>query len=540
MEQLSRRSFLAASALTGAGVLGVAMMSGCASTATAEEVKPDPTEFYECDVVVCGTGTAGLSAAFRLRELGADVIVVEALSEEGLGGNSKYVEGLSSGGSNCIDGVWSPNTDPGIIEYGFKVLKDYCNSSCDLKLLRKWINGMNDILDWTTNVQGIKYKGLDIPLNSTMMAPPLSYEEDEAKTIPPGKYTIMQMYDRCKEMGAQFVFDARATELIVGDDGAVRGVICDHLDGSRLRVDARAVIMATGGFSADRELIEEFTHYSYDALIPYGTSGSQRGDAIRMGRTVNALLHHPEALMFCSPVLPGYFNKGALTICGVNQADTCFFNERGERFCNEECIKDWATSGNLGAQQKHIFVVVDDDFVEKIETAGPVTKRTNYFVENEPVPVFRSEIEEALTRENPRVVKGNTIEEVAEQLGIEPAALKAHIDQWNGYVDAGVDADFQKDPKYMRKIQTPPFYGFKTMLAFYGTVGGMKVDEYARVMDKSHAPIPGFYAAGSDAGGLFGGTYDVAACPGSEQMWCRSSAKWAAEHIVEEYIPSLA
>lgn len=538
MQTLSRRNFVLAAAMTGAGLASTGLLSGCTATAQAEEQKPAPSEFFECEAVVCGTGTAGLSTAYHLGELGVKTIVVEALSEEGLGGNSKYVEGVSSGGSNCIDGVWSPNTDPGIIEYGFKVLKDYCNSSCDLRLLRKWINGMNDILDWTTNVQGIKFKGLDVPLNSTMMAPPLSYEESEDGSITGGKWTILQMYEGCKKLGVEFVFDARATEFIVNEDGSIGGVLCERLAGDRMQVDAKTVIMATGGFSADRELIEEFTHYSYDTLIPYGSSGSQRGDAIRMGRTVNALLHHPEALMFCSPVLPGYFNKGALTICGVNQADTCFFNEKGQRFCNEECIKDWATSGNLGAQQKHIFVVIDDAFIDKIETEGPVTKRTNYFVQNVPVPGFRAEVEEAIARENPRIVKGNTLEEVAEQLGIDPDALTESVARWNGFVDTGVDEDFQKPKELMRKIEKGPFYGFKTMLAFYGTVGGMKVDEHARVLNKDHEPIPGLYASGSDAGGLFGGTYDVAACPGSEQMWCRASGYWAAEHIASDYLPS--
>ena len=90
-----------------------------------------------------------------------------------------------------------------------------------------------------------------------------------------------------------------------------------------------------------------------------------------MGRKLGAALHHPEAISFCSPILPGHFNKGALTICGVNQADTIFVNEKGKRFCDESCIRDWALSGNIGAQQKHIFVVIDQDFVEKIQDRGP-------------------------------------------------------------------------------------------------------------------------------------------------------------------------
>ena len=156
------------------------------------------------------------------------------------------------------------------------------------------------------------------------------------------------------------------------------------------------------------------------------------------------------------------------------------------------------------------------------------------------MPEFRDEIEVAITRENPRVFKCDTLEELAEKLDVDAATMLETIDQWNGYVDNGKDEDFLKSPENMRKVQTPPFYGFKTMLAFYTTVGGLKVDETARVLDKvGHDPIPGLYALGCDAGGLFGGTYDVTTCPGSNQMWDRQTGYFAGTHIVEEYFPTL-
>ena len=184
--------------------------------------------------------------------------------------------------------------------------------------------------------------------------------------------------------------------------------------------------------------------------------------------------------------------------------------------------------------------MIDQDFVEKIHTEGPVTKRTNYFKANEPVPYFQEEIDEALLRENPRVVKADTLEELAQKLAMKnPDALVANIAEWNSWCDEGKDHDFLKDPALMRKIQTPPFYGFKTVLAFYTTVGGLKCDEFARVLDQSYEPIPGLYALGSDCAGLFGGMYDVAACPGSGQMWCRETGYWAGTHAVEEYLPTV-
>ena len=525
MTTISRRNFIRASALVGAGMLGASALSGCSGSAHADESsKPEPTEFFECDVLVCGTGTSGLCAASHAAELGADVLVVEALTENGVGGNSKYVEAC-----------WVPANED-VIETTYATLVEYHKNALNTHVARRWVNEALDIFDWTIHSQGVTFaeaSGLE-SLKAT--SPAVKYAEDEERELSAGKAAITTMYEYCQKLGVRFEFDARATELIMNDDGSVAGALCDRLAGSRLQVKASAVIFATGGFSANKEMFEQFTHLNYDHLIAYGTSGSQRGDGISMGLSVDAALHHPEAINFCSPILPGHFNKGALTICGVNQADTIFVNERAERFCDEHCISDWALSGNIGAQQEHIYVVIDQDFVEKIETQGPVTKRTNYFKANEPVPEFSSEIEEALVRDNPRVVKADTIEGVAERLGLDPQALAAQSKRWNGFVDEGVDKDFQKSAEFMRKVQTPPFYGFKTVLAWYNNVGGLKVDEYARVISKSFKPVPGLYATGSDAGGLFGGCYDVSCAPGSTQMWARASGYWAAEHAVETYL----
>ncbi len=546
---ISRRTFVAGAAAVG---LIAGMATGgpqAAQAATSVEVGsiaaadvPDYTEAYDVDVVVCGSGTAGLCGAWRARELGASVILVESLSEDGVGGNSRYVEGMSSGGCSYDPetDTLTVGTDQDLLDHGYTIIDDFQHGGSNLPILRKFIQHLAMTLEWTHDDLGVAFKGIDIPQNSTQMAPPISYAPSEDGLLNGGLNAIYTMYSKLIDMGVDFHFDSRAVQLVVNEDGSMGGVVCQHLDGSMMVVRAKAVMLATGGFASNKEMFERFTNYDYDSLIPYGTSGTQRGDAINMGTSVGAALHHPEAVMFCSPVLPGHFNKSMLVLCGCNQADTIFLNQKGRRFCNEECIKDWAISGNAGTQQKHIYVVVDDDFVEKICNEGAVTKRSNYLEPGYGVPEFRDEIEVAITRENPRVFKCDTLEELAEKLDVDAATMLETIDQWNGYVDNGKDEDFLKSPENMRKVQTPPFYGFKTMLAFYTTVGGLKVDENARVLDKvGHDPIPGLYALGCDAGGLFGGTYDVTTCPGSNQMWDRQTGYFAGTHIVEEYFPTL-
>ncbi|MCI8424744.1 MAG: FAD-binding protein [Adlercreutzia sp.] len=526
-QELSRRSFLMGATTLGAAALAVGAFAAAPEVAHADEDDAAASDgavsaTYDCDFVVCGSGTTGLCAATRAAELGAKVILVDPITENGVGGNSRYVENIGNvamGTDNALENV-------GATDHYYDGLASYHRYASNAIVTRRYADDGEKVRAWTTDFQGVTYneKG--------------KYDHGP-DGMSGGLYAIMTMYQLAQDLGVQFLFDARAYQLLTNESGAVTGVLCKSRTGEITQVNAKAVDLCTGGFSANGEMFERFTNVPYERVIARGTMGTQRGDGIAMGEELNAQLHHPEAINYCSPILPGHYNKGALTICGANQADTIFLNQDGRRFCDESVIKDWTLSGNIGSQQQHIFAVIDQAFVEKIMTEGVVTRRANYFEPGDPVPQFQEEIDKALVRENPRVVKADTIEELAEKLGIDPAATKAEVEKYNSYCDGAYDHDFLKAAEFLRKMETPPFYGFKTVLAFYNTVGGLKVDEYARVIDHDFKPIPGLYAGGSDAGALFGPYYDVSCAPGSTQLWARVSGYWAADHAVNEYFPTL-
>lgn len=522
---VSRRNFLLGSAALGTSMLAATSLATGVGKAFADDAsgteagKPEPSEVHDCDFLVAGSGTTGLCAANRAAELGAKVILVDTVTENGVGGNSRYVENIGHiavGTDNALENV-------GEFDTFYDALASYHRYAGNTIVTRRFANDGEKVRAWTTEFQGITYNAKG------------KYDHGEDGTSG-GMNAIMKMYELAQKQGVQFIFDARAFKLLTDEDGAVSGVLCESRNGTVIQVNAKAVDLCTGGFSANAEMFERYTNISYDNVIARGTMGTQRGDAITMGLELGALLHHPSAINYCSPILPGHYNKGALTICGCNQADTVFLNQDGRRFCDESVIKDWTLSGNICSQQQHVFTIIDQDFVEKIMTEGVVTRRANYFEPGTPVPEFQEEIDKALVRDNPRVFKADTLEELAGKLGLDAANMKAEIEKFNGYVDDGTDHDFLKSAEYLRKIQTPPFYGFKTMLAFYNTVGGLKVDEYARVIGSDYKPIPGLYAGGSDAGGLFGPYYDVSIAPGSTQLWARVSGYWAADHAMTEYL----
>ena len=518
--EVSRRELLVGSAALGAGSIAAGLALTNVARAVEQPLDPeepdvDPTETYDCDFVVAGSGTAGLCAAIRAAELGLNTILVDVNTENGVGGNSRYVE-------NCGE------VPEGGADEFYRSLVDYHRFASNATVTRKFADDSQKVIDWTRDNQGVQFE-----------EGRLKYAEDENGTNG-GKTAIYTMYNYALDLGVQFLFDERAYKLLTNEDGSIAGIKCRSRIGEVIQINAPAVDLCTGGYGCNAEMFERFTNLSYDRVINRGGMGTQMGDGITMGEQLGALLFHPEAINYCSPILPGHYNKGALTICGANQADTCFFNELGRRFCDEEVISDWTLSGNICSQQHHIYVIVDQDFVDKIMVDGVVTERHNYFEVGQAVPEFQEEIDAALTRQNPRVYRADTLEELCTNVDIDTDTLIAEVEKFNGYVDEGFDHDFMKPAELLRKIQTPPFYLFRTTLAFYNNVGGLRVDEYARVIGSDYHPIPGLYAGGSDAGALFGPYYDVSIAPGSTQLWGRVSGYWAAEHVANEYLPSLA
>ena len=149
-------------------------------------------------------------------------------------------------------------------------------------------------------------------------------------------------------------------------------------------------------------------------------------------------------------------------------------------------------------------------------------------------------MEDALKAGDANVFKADTLEELAAMLGVDPDGLVATVEEYNGFCETGIDTKFAKKSDYLHPCATPPFYGIKMQIAAYTCAGGLKVDEYMRVLDKvDYLPIPGFYAAGGDAGGLQGAVYDRKVAPGSSQLWSRTGGFYAIEDIADNYLPSL-
>jgi fumarate reductase flavoprotein subunit len=143
------------------------------------------------------------------------------------------------------------------------------------------------------------------------------------------------------------------------------------------------------------------------------------------------------------------------------------------------------------------------------------------------------EIQAALDNGSTEVVAADSVEELAEKMGIEPALLRATVDQYNASCANHHDELFAKDRKYLRPLSGPRYYAVKGRTVFLGTMGGIKINENVEVVDKNDAAIPGLYAGGFDAGGMYGDSYPIKGSSGLASAFALASGRIAGRNILK-------
>lgn len=143
------------------------------------------------------------------------------------------------------------------------------------------------------------------------------------------------------------------------------------------------------------------------------------------------------------------------------------------------------------------------------------------------------ELNAALTNQSKDVFEADSIRELAQKMGINPDVLQTTIDEYNGFCDKGHDDLFAKDPKYLRAIRGPKFYAIKGHTVFLGTLGGIKINHKTEVLDKKDKVIPGLYAVGFDAGGMYGDSYCIRDSSGLSSSFAINSGRIAGKNALK-------
>ena len=531
--EISRRSFLKGAAATGV----VAALSSIGISAAAEEAaaadesvksylpqeKYDIAEERDFDVVVVGAGGGGMSAAIRAAQLGLSTVLLEQRSVTG--GTTLFTEGLFAVNSHIQK---ENGKNPPDLGYDlFTTAMDYHHWYADGALFRRYMDKSGENIAWLESV-GVEFQGTGTMCDNVYNTwHQYKYEEGQIS----GRTYVDNLTKAVTEAGATLVLGSEGVNIIQAEDGTVTGIIAKEEDKYIQYNAAKGVILATGGYSDNPDMIREFGK-NPDRIDPMG-AGGRNGFGINAARQAGGTLApSPGCLVFYGGCIPGVM-YGTHLYCASAFQPYFWINGNCDRFVNEYYAeRNFCFSGNAQSMQDRVISIVTQAQMDNMFENGGTFGCGEYIHAGEPLTELWEQFQAQKDKGSPHVHGPmETLDDVAAELGLDADKLKASIEKYNGYCANGVDEEFGKDAQYLFPLESGPYYAFELYAGIFTTVGGMKITPDAQVLDADAKPVPHLYGIGCDAGGIYGDSYDVSICEGSCQGFAVFSGKAAAEHI---------
>lgn len=511
-KSVSRRHFLQGAGLTAAAVAAAGMVSQVAVADEAAEVASyDVAETMDVDIVVVGAGASGVAATVQAAELGATVLLLE--KQEITGGNGRMTEGMFAINSQMQKdaGVGDDVTFRDIIS----AEQEFFNYRINNLLWKDMAEASGDDIDWMAS-HGVQFSGVVDDYHGLGKFDCFHWFEGGS-----GSNYIDPMIESAQSLGATVMTSTPAVDLIV-EDGAVKGVYAQREDGSILQVNAKAVILTSGGYAQNEELMAERgwdLTYSHNNGVP-----GHDGDGLRMAITAGA---HDVSRERC--FLREGYSYGINFFADMSQTihrggPVLWVNQDAERYTNEGCGSFVPQCvGNAIHTQAASYQVMSQDIIDEF------VARTGY-------EALQADMDDAVAQcPGDNVYKADTLAELAELQGIDPEMLEATVARYNELCAKGVDDDFNKGAENLIPLENGPFYIFRQDMAFWTSIGGIDTNRKMEVVTPRGETIPGLYAAGTDGCNLYRETYTMsipASCNANNCYSGRTAAKNAVETCV--------
>lgn len=455
-------------------------------------------------IVIMGAGIAGLCAAVSAREKGAQVLVLEA--RQRVGGISVTGMGLFAVESHHqkslnLDSVFSKDD-------AFHYIMDRTQWKLDPKVARAYVERSADTIDWFEDM-GVRFELMHKVTFPGEMHQTGHLVNSPKKGIGANATAdlIDKLYQRALDLGARIRTQAEVTHIKKAD----KGYVVAYKTGNGLieSVEAGAVIITSGG-------------YMYDAAMMANTGGGfalnknvgvvhnipMTGDGIRLAWELGAV---PDgmSLMLTSYCDGEYFPRSAKTQplwdLMMFSFPYLWVNKQGERFVDEGAMNGCYLANAIARQKDGTYyMILDKETKDKIKNEGPDI--WGYLSDN--IQIDLDELFDAVQASGAdHYYRADSLEALAAQMDIPYENLKATVDAYNDACQKGYDSLFDKKRKFLRPVKTPGFYAIRRKNAAYGTVGGIRIDHRARVVNQELDPILGLYAAGDCANSMV--AYDL-------------------------------
>lgn len=481
----------------------------------------------EADVIVVAAGLSGMAAACAAGEAGVKTLVFEKANTTG--GAANMAMGPLGVGSR-IQRESMVSITPG---EAFRKHMFFTHYKVDARLVRDFYFKSGDTIDWLESM-GVEFAGVQRAFSAPEATRAYSEGEftwhvvkPEGGGIPgPRAATAMmkKMTEYAKEQGVEFCLETPVKKLIK-EDGAVVGVIAVDAQGEEIEARAPSVIIATGGFGANPEMIKEYTGFEYGKTINNFAVPGMVGDGLKMAWEVGAA--KTPIIMEIMYQLPDNMNH--FYIEGAFRQPCLWVNRNGQRFMPEDQIANTTFTGNALATQpgKIGFAIFDAKLLKRYKKKGPDI--ISHVHPHDLYDHFEEQWERDLAAGYEPICQADTIEELAEKAGIDVEGLKTQVEEYNEMCEAGYDEVFEKDRHYMEPIAKAPFYCCRQTVGAYGSLGGIKINHKMEVLDEDAKVIPGLYAVGTDACSIYGDTYPFT-LPGNTMGFCVNSGRIAGEN----------
>ena len=520
--EIAESGSIAVDGVSGATITSTAIKEAAAAALTAAGLNPDDYKTavendaaaedstVEADVVVVGAGGAGMTAAITAAGEGKSVVILE--SQSMVGGNSVR----ATGGMNAGKTVYQDENEFGESAGVEKTLKTAAEKYADnetITALAKTVSeqwaayqanptgyfdsvelmeldtmiggkGINDpelvetlcansadAIDWldehgitlhnVSSFGGASVKRIHRPVNA------------EGKTVSVGSYMIPLLQENCEKAGVKMMLDTTATEILTDANGAAVGVKATGASGETVTVNAKAVVLATGGFGANLDMVVKYKP-ELKGFMTTNAPGIQ-GQGIEMAQAIGAATVDMDQIQI-HPTVEA--NTAALITEGLRGDGAVLINAEGKRFIDEVGTRDVVSAAEIAQTGSYSWLVVDQAMVDASS-------------------VIQGYIKKGYT------VTGETYEELGEAMGVDAAAFAETMEKWNGYVEAKNDPDFGRT-SFANPLNTAPYYAVKVTAGVHHTMGGLKINANTEVLNEKGEVIPGLFAAGEVTGGVHG------------------------------------
>lgn len=476
-----------------------------------EKEQSDEVIELTSDVAIIGGGAAGMSAALRADELGLKTVLFEKMSY--LGGAISI-----SGGNQVVMGS-KLQEEAGVKEDNVdSMVNDFMKNGDEKnvpELLNLYAENVGSTTDWLHEYVGIQYEP------DLHKLAEYSYDRELAYTDG-GPGFAKTAREKIAQTKIDVHLETQVNELTVDDNGAVNGFVAQATDGTTYQVKAKSVIIASGGYGNNQELLTD----NLKNVLYYGPESST-GDGIILTETdeINAatrLMEYGKTYPNGVEVSKG---KAKSTIAGniaVFKQNAILINANGKRVVNERASNREILEVELAQPEQMLYLLMDQEafdlFKPAVAEAGISENDIEKWLENN-------------GSTTPYFFHGDTINELAEAAAIDATTLNRTIETYNGYVEVKEDKDFQRSVEFMpKKIGEGPYYLVEQKPRFAATMGGLVANEQLQVINKKGEVILGLYAAGEIVGGVLGDDSPS----GANNAWALTSGKLASESLAEK------